>query len=96
MTHLSFQSGYIAIGQAGSAGQLTIPSKAEFEKDPSTHLMVYMSGSVGGGRAMTSKPCGKHDKRFCKNGCGKLGFAGVLGCAGVSINHIHFVNLIPF
>ena len=96
MTHLSFQSGYIAIGWAGSAGQLTIPSKAEFEKDPSTHLMVYMSGGVGGGRAMTPTPCGKHDKRFCKSGCGKLGFAGVIGCAAVSINHIHFVNLIPF
>ena len=85
LTHLSFQSGYIAMGTEGSAGHLGIPSAAAFEADPTTNLMVYMSGSTGGGRSFTSSPCRKSPVRYSKNGCGKLGFRGVLQCAAVSI-----------
>ena len=58
----------------------------EFKDDPTTHLMVYMSGSTGGGRSFTANPCSKHTFRYSINGCGQLGFGGgVLRCAGVSI-----------
>ena len=73
------------MGNPGSAGSLGIPSAAAFKADPTTNLMVFMSGSTGGGRSFTSSPCRKSDVRYSKNGCGKLGFGGVLGCAGVSI-----------
>ena len=84
------------MGNPGSAGKLSIPSKAAFDADPTTHLMVYMSGSTSGGRSFTTTPCGKKPNRYSKNGCGRLGYGGAMNCAGVSINHIHFVNLIQF
>ena len=69
----------------GSAGDLKTPSAAAFEADPTTNLMVYMSGSTAGGRSYTSSPCRKSPGRSSKNGCGSLGFRGVLVCAAVSI-----------
>ena len=61
-------------------------AQKEFKADPTTHLMVYMSGSTGGGRSFTSSPCMKNTFRYSTNGCGRLGFGGgVLTCAGVSI-----------
>ena len=73
------------MGNSGSAGKLSIPSKAAFDADPTTHLMVYMSGSTAGGRSFSSSPCRKSPVRYTKNGCGSLGFRGVLVCAAVSI-----------
>ena len=70
----------------GSAGDLKTPSAAAFEADPTTNLMVYMSGSTAGGRSFTSSPCRKSPVRYTKNGCGSLGFRGVLVCAAVSIS----------
>ena len=89
MTHLSFQSGYIPLSKYRNL-KIT---------DSTIDLMVYMSGSTGGGRSATSSPCTTSAGgvfRYSKNGCGRLGYGGALTCAGVSINHIHFVNLIQF
>ena len=60
--------------------------------DPTYHLMVYMSGSQGGGRSATSSPCGLGAFRYSKNACGKLGYGGVVNCAGVSIMAIQVVE----
>ena len=85
VTHLSFQSGYIGVGTAGTAGSLKSHTKAALDADPTTHLLVIMSASTGGGRSFTSSPCGGDRFRYSKSGCGRLGYGGAINCAQVSI-----------
>ena len=84
MTHLSFQSGYIGVGTSGTAGNLKTYTQAELKADPTTHLMVILSASTGGGRSFSYSPCGKDAFRYSKSGCGRLGYGGTINCAQVS------------
>ena len=60
-------------------------TKSFIEADSSTNLMVYLLSGRGGGESYSGL-CNDPRHQFNINGCGNLGFGGLLQCSGVGTN----------